>query len=132
MMLPIAPAKAGEIALSYYLTLEVLRSGGGSQYHLGSIAQATYMALLLARAGQGSASPELFRDADQAILHCRTNGLETGVWKLTEDAYVLIGQVLALFDQQLAVVSVHELATANEKLKKIFSARDAGAENGEG
>lgn len=126
MMLPMASGKADEIALDYYLTLAVLRSGVGSQYHLGSIAQATYMAMLLSRTTEQTARPELFRAADEAILHCRKVGLETGIWRVDEGAFALLGKVLSLFDQQLAVASVRELAVANEKLKKIFSAMNTG------
>jgi len=124
-MLRMAPAKAGEISLDYHLTLEVMRSGVGDQYHLGSMAQATYMAMLLHQAGNGQARPGLFVEAEQAILRCRQHGIETGVWLVDEETYVLLGEILTLFDQQLAVVSLHELMLANGKLKKIFRSTPA-------
>lgn len=121
-MQPMAPAKANEISLDYHMTLEALRSGVGDQYHIGSMAQAIYMAMLLSQRGYGFARPDLFRDAEQVILLCRQAKLETGVGIVDEDAYALLGQILTLFDQQLAVVPVSELTMANERLKKIFNA----------
>lgn len=124
-MQPMVPAKAGEISLDYHMTLEALRSGVANQYHIGSMAQAIYMAMLLSQRGYGAATPDLFRDAEAVILGCRKARLETGVCIVDQDAYTLLGQILTLFDQQLAAVPVHELMTVNERLKKIFNAANA-------
>jgi hypothetical protein len=125
MMRPMAPARADEISLDYHMTLEALRSGVGDQYHIGSMAQAIYMAMLLNQRGYGVAGPELFRDAEKVILCCRKAKLETGVYVVDQDAYTLLGQILTLFDQQLTAVPVGELMTASDRLKQIFSAANA-------
>jgi hypothetical protein len=125
MIQPMVPAKANEISLDYHMTLEALRSGVGDQYHIGSMAQAVYMAMLLSQRGYGVAGPDLFREAEKVILRCRKAKLETGVCIVDKDAYALMAQIVTLFDQQLAVVPVGELTTANERLKKIFSAANA-------
>ncbi|MFP4892502.1 Fis family transcriptional regulator [Paraburkholderia sp. EG304] len=104
------------------MTLEALRSGVANQYHVGSMAQAIYMAMLLNQRGYGSAVPELFRDAEGVILRCRQAGLETGICVVDHDAFALLGQVLTLFDEQLAVAPVGELIAVNAKLKTLFSA----------
>ncbi|MFT4067037.1 Fis family transcriptional regulator [Paraburkholderia sp.] len=120
------PAKAGEISLDYHMTLEALRSGVGNQYHVGSMAQAIYMAMLLNQRGYGAAVPELFRDAESVILRCRQAGLETGTCVVDNDAYALLGQVLTLFDQQLAAAPVQELIAVNARLKQLFNTANAG------
>jgi hypothetical protein len=125
MRQPIVPAKAGEISLDYHMTLEALRSGVGNQYHVGSMAQAIYMAMLLNQRGYGASVPELFRDAESVILRCRQSGLETGTCVVDNDAYALLGQVLTLFDQQLAAAPVQELIAVNAKLKQLFSTNNA-------
>jgi len=125
MQQPIVPAKAGEISLDYHMTLEALRSGVGNQYHVGSMAQAIYMTMLLNQRGYGAAMPDLFRDAENVILRCRQAGLETGVCTVDSDAYALLGQVLTLFDQQLAAAPVQELIAVNARLKQLFSAANA-------
>ncbi len=122
MLRPLVPAKAGEISLDYHMTLEALRSGVANQYHVGSMAQAIYMAMLLNQRGFGLAVPELFRDAEGVILRCRQAGLETGICAVDHDAYALLGQVLTLFDEQLAAAPVQELIAVNAKLKMLFSA----------
>lgn len=124
-MQPLVPARADEISLDYHLTLEVLRRGVGTHYHIGSMAQAIYMAMLLSQREAEAARQDLFRDAEDVILRCRKAGLETGIYVVDKDAYTLLGEVLTLFDQQLAVFPVHELMKANERLKKIFSAANA-------
>ena len=123
-MLPMAPERAREIALDYHLTLEVLRTGLGNQYHIGSMAQAIYMTMLLSQPEDKVARSELFHDAEEAILRCRKTGIETGVWVADNEAYALLGKILTLFDQQLATVIVYELMKANERLKKIFSSKN--------
>lgn len=128
MLRPIVPAKAGEISLDYHMTLEALRSGVANQYHVGSMAQAIYMAMLLHQRGYGAAVPELFRDAEDVILRCRQTGLETGICAVDHDAYALLGQVLTLFDQQLAAAPVQELIAVNAKLKTLFSAANGGCD----
>ncbi|MBN3802767.1 Fis family transcriptional regulator [Paraburkholderia sp. Ac-20336] len=125
MLQPIVPAKAGEISLDYHMTLEALRSGVGNQYHVGSMAQAIYMTMLLNQRGYGAAMPDLFRDAESVILRCRQAGLETGVCAVDSDAYALLGQVLTLFDQQLAAAPVQELIAVNARLKQLFSTANA-------
>jgi len=125
MQQPIVPAKAGEISLDYHMTLEALRSGVGNQYHVGSMAQAIYMAMLLNQRGYGVSMPELFRDAESVILRCREAGRETGACVVDSDAYALLGQVLTLFDQQLAAAPVQELIAVNAKLKQLFSTANA-------
>ncbi|KXU83141.1 Fis family transcriptional regulator [Paraburkholderia monticola] len=131
MSRPIVPAKAGEISLDYHMTLEALRSGVANQYHVGSMAQAIYMAMLLHQRGYGAAVPELFRDAEDVILRCRQAGLETGICAVDHDSYALLGQVLTLFDQQLAAAPVQELIAVNAKLKTLFSTANGGC-NGNG
>lgn len=135
MLRPIVAAKAGEISLDYHMTLEALRSGVANQYHVGSMAQAIYMAMLLNQRGYGAAEPELFRDAECVILRCRQAGLETGICVVDHDAYALLGQVLTLFDRQLAAAPVRELIAVNAKLKTLFSTANGdlnGGLNGDG
>lgn len=125
MLRPIVPAKAGEISLDYHMTLEALRSGVGNQYHVGSMAQAVYMTMLLNQRGYGAAVPQLFRDAEGVILRCRQSGLDTGICVVDSAAYALLGEVLTLFDQQLAAAPVHELIAVNAKLKTLFGAANS-------
>jgi len=120
MALPLASDQADDIVLGYYLTLESLRAGTGNRYHIGSLAQATYMAMFLSQANHGAARPELFRETEAAILRCREAGLGTGVWRLEDSACALLAEVLRLFDQQLKIAPVSALKAANERLKKLF------------
>lgn len=124
MMQPIAPKIASEIALNYHLTLEILRTGLGDEYHLGSMAQVTYTAMLVSQTSDASGRAGLFREAKETILRCRRAGLETGVWIADERAYALLGEILTVFDQQLATVALEEFKVANESLKRIFSATE--------
>lgn len=121
MRLPMAPAIASEIALDYHLTLEVLRSGRGDEYHLGSIAQATCTAMLVSQLRDTSVRPGLFCEAKNAILRCRRAGFDTGFWIADEQACAVLAEILAVLDQQLATVPLECFKVANESLKKIFS-----------
>jgi hypothetical protein len=131
MLRPIVPAKAGEISLDYHMTLEALRSGVANQYHVGSMAQAIYMTMLLNQRGYGAAVPDLFRDAEDVIVRCRQAGIETGICAVDHHAYALLGQVLTLFDQQLAAAPVRDLIAVNAKLKTLFGEANGGCDGNE-
>ncbi|GJH17626.1 hypothetical protein CBA19CS22_13810 [Caballeronia novacaledonica] len=116
MKFPIEQSIANEISLHYHLTLEVMRSGCGSEYHVGSMAQVVHTALLLRRfCGQGVRTG-LFRDAKDAILRCHRLGFEKGDWLADEEAYAILAEILNLLDHQLAIVPLSELQIVNTRL----------------
>ena len=88
------------------------------------MAQVTYTAMLVSQASDASGCAGLFREAKETILRCRRAGLETGVWMADEQACAILGEILTVFDQQLATVPLEEFKVANESLKKIFSATE--------
>lgn len=119
MLLPIAPDLSRRISLDNHIALEVLRSGAAEMYHLGSMAQATYLTWSLCEAGYGIARDGLFREMDETIARCRGAVLDSGVWRIDDHAYALLCEVLTLHDRQLATASVSELMLANDRLKKL-------------
>ncbi|WP_250507041.1 MULTISPECIES: Fis family transcriptional regulator [unclassified Caballeronia] len=121
-MLPMEPAAAGEVSLDYHLTLEAIRSGQGNEYHLGSIAQALFTSMQLSRTQRVAVREGLFSEAKEAVLRVRRIGRNTGVWSADATAYSVFGEILTLFDCQLAVVPLSELQFANAQLQKVFSA----------
>ena len=122
LLLPMKPAAAREVSLGYHLTLEAIRSGQGNEYHLGSIAQALFTAMFLRRTRSLTVREGLFCEAKEAVLLCRRTGLATGVWLADSDTCALFGEVLTLFDCQLALVTLSELQAAHSHLLKFFGA----------
>jgi hypothetical protein len=120
MMLPLAPAIANEISLDYHLRLEMIRIGHGNEYHLGSVTQAVLTAMMLSQTSGANVRKGLFAEAKAAVVRCRRTGLETGIWVVDSEAYALFGEILTLFDQQVAVVPLVELASAHERLGKVL------------
>ncbi|SOE87695.1 hypothetical protein SAMN05446935_8346 [Burkholderia sp. YR290] len=120
MMLPLAPAIANEISLDYHLRLEMIRIGHGNEYHLGSVTQAVLTAMMFSRTRGANVRKGLFAEAKAAVVRCRRTGLETGIWVVDNEAYALFGEILTLFDQQLAVVPLVEFASAHEQLEKLL------------
>ncbi|SAL88549.1 Fis family transcriptional regulator [Caballeronia choica] len=120
MMLPLAPAIANEISLDYHLRLEMIRIGHGNEYHLGSVTQAVLTAMMLSQTSGANVRKGLFAEAKAAVVRCRRTGLETGIWVVDSEAYELFGEILTLFDQQLAVVPLVEFASAHERLEKVL------------
>jgi hypothetical protein len=116
MKLPIGQTIANEISLHYHLTLEVMRSGCGSEHHVGSIAQAVYKALHLRRFCCQGVRAALFRDAKDAILRCHRLGFEKGDWLADGEAYAILAEILVLFDHQLDTVPLSELQIVNRRL----------------
>ncbi|CAE6868135.1 hypothetical protein R69746_08234 [Paraburkholderia aspalathi] len=121
MLLPLNPTVVRQISMDNHLTLEVLRSGLAEMYHLGSMARAAYLARFLSEAGCGSARDGLFQEVDEAINRCRQGALDTSVWRVDDDAYSLLCEVLTLHDMQISLASVSALTVANEKLQKLVA-----------
>jgi hypothetical protein len=119
MLLPLAPAEAHKISIENHLTLEVLRSGRAGVYHLGSLAQASYITRFLCEAGYGVAREGLFLELDEAHTRCHQQAEEAGVYRAEDEACVLLGEMLTLHDQQLAGAPVGELMKANDRLTKF-------------
>ena len=117
-MLPIQRSKSmmrqwhqrerAKIALNYHLTLEVRRSGHGDEYHLGSMAQVTYTAMLVSQQAMQARCAGLFREAKQDDPVLPRAGLETGVWMADEKSCAILGEILTVFDQQLATAPLEE------------------------
>jgi hypothetical protein len=122
LVLPMEPAAACEISLDYHLTLELLSSGHGSEYHVGSIAQAAFTTMLLSRWCCGEVREDLFSETKAAVVRCWRVGIDTGVWLVDEEAHALFGEVLTLLDHQLAVVPLKEFEVASAQLKAVFGA----------
>lgn len=80
--------------------------------------------MLVSQTSDASGRAGLFREAKETILRCRRAGLETGVWMADEQACAILGEILTVFDQQLATVALEEFKVANESLKRIFSATE--------
>jgi len=119
MLLPLAPAEAHKISIENHLTLEVLRSGRAGVYHLGSLAQASYITRFLCEAGYGVAREGLFLELDEAHTRCHQQAEEAGVYRAEDEACALLGEMLTLHDQQLAGAPVGELMKANDRLTKF-------------
>ncbi|AMM18786.1 hypothetical protein AX768_31465 (plasmid) [Burkholderia sp. PAMC 28687] len=126
MLLPMAAATEREISIDHHLTLEVLRSGAGEMYHLGSMARMTYLAMFLSRAGYGIARDGLLQETIDAIARCRVAALETRVFRVDDETYRLLCEVLTLHDSQLSRAPVFELMAAHDRLAKLTREGPAG------
>ena len=118
LLLPMAQSLAMQVSIDNHLTLEVLRRGAAESFHLASLRQATYFAMLLNAAGYGDARPGLFRETDDAITRCQASSEQTGIWRIDDDAFDLLCEVLTLHDRQLATVPMYGLMDATRKLQK--------------
>ncbi|CAE6819730.1 hypothetical protein R69746_05997 [Paraburkholderia aspalathi] len=119
MLLPMAPALARRISMEHHVNLEVLRSGQGEHYHLGSLAQTGYITRLLCQHGYGTARDTLFSQLDEAFIRCRKQTEKSGIYQGDSEFCELLGELLTLHDQQLATVPVFALMLADDKLKKL-------------
>jgi hypothetical protein len=120
MTLPMAPAIATEIALTYHVILEALRGGHCNEDHLASMMQVTMKTMLIANRGHIKLDHEVLRNAQQGIVRCRRTGLQTGIWKLDPSTYKTLCEVLATFDRLLATTPFYEFMLASENLNELI------------
>jgi hypothetical protein len=118
MLLPLEPSVVAQVSMENHIALEMLRRGPAEMRHLGCLAQATYITRYLCEAGYGAAGDGLFGELDEAIATARRVSLETGCWRIDDNTYALLGEMLTLHDLQLAGVPVGELMAASDRLRK--------------
>jgi hypothetical protein len=136
MLLPFTPVQVRRIALSNHMTLEMLRTGVAEIRRLASLSQASFVCRFLCEAGYGSARDGLFIAIDEAVLRAKSVGHETAVWRLDEEGYALMSEMLTLHDEQLLSVPVFELQAATDWLtgscREAVLAQDSNPDSADG
>ena len=65
---------------------------------------------------------DLFRQAEQALETCIERSVHSKVWSLTPDEQTIVGPILSLHDEQLAVVPTHRYFHASERMQASLKA----------
>ncbi|WP_250475667.1 hypothetical protein [Caballeronia sp. GAFFF1] len=119
MSIPMSPAVAVELALSYHLILEALRTGFGNSDHLARMLQLTLKTMLVGASTGMTLEPTIFREAQEGIERCRRSRRDAGSWHLDHATYKCLCEVVAMFERQLAQAPFYEFMLADEQLQTL-------------
>ncbi|NML34680.1 hypothetical protein [Paraburkholderia antibiotica] len=104
------------MSLQAYAVLDAFSRGHGARPLHTTLSRHLLVAQELARAGLGDAALAEIERAHAALVRIDRRERETGRWSLEDEDYASLCAALAIFDGQLAVASLSELASAQARM----------------
>ena len=118
LRLPVARVRA--ISPENHLALVTMRRGHGNPDVVSCLLKTGYLACFLHEALHDRLALEPFREAERALMRSvKRVELKKG-WSMSDEDGAILGTILALHDQQLAAVAVHQLSAARERLNRFI------------
>jgi hypothetical protein len=119
MLLPMSRQAVADASLTNHLALAACRKNQGSAYLLNELVRALYLTYYLQQAGFGNADPGLYRRAEAGFEEAGNRALREEVWGVTDEVAMILEQVLAIHDQQLASAALWHIVDARERLLRF-------------
>lgn len=121
MLLPLPPGDARAISLENHLALAAMRSGHGNADLMLCLLKAMYMTYFLHEAAYGRTGFEPFREAECVLDDSLGRAERNEGWSLPQTAGAIIGDILTLYERQLAFMPVHALTAARARLIRYLA-----------
>lgn len=122
MLLPLPTVQVQRMQLKHHLALATHRNQNGSASTLATLFNVLYLSFHL-RDLAGETDPDFYARVEVKLTACATRA-EQGDWSLCDDERVLLEQLLATHDAQLAATPMHRYLDAWERV-------DAATRSGE-
>jgi hypothetical protein len=120
MLLPLPAAKARAISLENHLALVTMRHGHGNPDVVSYLLKTVYLTCFLHEALHGRSELGPFREAERALMRSVKRAKIKAGWSMSDPDGAILETILALHDQQLAAVAVHQLSAARERLNRFI------------
>jgi hypothetical protein len=124
MLLPMPVTEARAISLENHLALVTMRAGHGNMDLMSCLLRAVYIACFLHEADHGRAALDFFRQAEQLLTRSIQRAQRKEGWSLPDvddPDGVILEEILALYDRQLASTPVHRVAAAHTRLRRFMA-----------
>jgi hypothetical protein len=120
---PMDISQKTDIGIAYYMALNEMTNGRGSEEHWSTVACALNLALVIAETGPGLDGIEIIKSALAGAVRSRERARRTGKWGYDGDALIDIRIALETHDAQMATVSKAVILKA---LSEVHRRIDAG------
>lgn len=121
MLLPLSTGKVRSLSLENHLALATIRAGRGNLDQLCCLLRVVYLAFYMRDETAAGIELEPYRRAETVLDACITRvGLDEPCALLDEEG-IVVGRVLALHDEQLAVVPKYRYLQASERLQRFIT-----------
>lgn len=104
------------LSLAYRLAYESMHTGKGTRFAAMTLAHTADISLILAEAGYGHDHLPLIKQGQEWLKLCLQRGRSDNIWQLDNAAFAIVADVLALHDQQLALITKKELQLVVEEI----------------
>ncbi len=118
MLLPLPRATTRLMSLENHLALVAIRSGNGEADHVSCLLKVVYLAWFML----DKPTPDeraLLLLAEEVLDRSMTEAAHGGQWRLSDDDYAVIEQVLTFHDRQLDSLPSHRYALAWQRLTRL-------------
>ncbi|HEF4773682.1 TPA: hypothetical protein SAP42_005635 [Burkholderia multivorans] len=112
-----------DLGIAYYMALNEMTNGRGTEEHWSTVACALNIALVIAETGPGLDSISIIRSALAGAVRARDRAARVGKWGFDGDALIDIRIALEIHDAQMATVSKAAILKA---LSEVHRRIDAG------
>ncbi len=123
MLLPLPIEFVRRESLAAHLALSVCRMGQGNRHQFYRLIRTTYLSYLLWQDGYGDASYGQYCDAEGALENAAQNAYSIDEWILLDTAASATGEIVNIFDSQLAAVSQRRYIENTVKLERLLIRR---------
>jgi hypothetical protein len=122
MLLPMSATLVRKVSLQNHMALVALRQGHGNIDLAGELLKTVFVAFFLTDPDCSAPRSHDFAQAEAAIKTLIKEAASTDDWRLDEGKCEVIELILALHDQQLAVLPTHRIEGAKQRLMRVLEA----------
>ncbi|MGF6604970.1 hypothetical protein P3T23_009726 [Paraburkholderia sp. GAS448] len=119
MLLPLSAARVRALSLEYHLALAAIRGGHGSEEVVIKLVRVLYLTWFIHDGARGRPDAEVFREAEAALSRSAMHAQQHQQWMLPDPDHRVLGDILALHDQQLALLPSHRYTEAWERARRF-------------
>ncbi|MBU9661857.1 hypothetical protein KTF22_08130 [Burkholderia multivorans] len=120
---PMDGGQQTDLGIAYYMALNEMTNGHGTEEHWSTVTCALNIALVIAETGPGLDSIGIIKSALAGAVRSRDRARRTGKWGFDGDALIDIRIALEIHDAQMATVSKVAILKA---LGEVHRRIDAG------
>ena len=111
VLLPLPVTTVRALSLEYHPALAAIRSGQGSMEVVIKLVRVLYLTWFIHDGARERPDAEVFREAEAALARTAKRAEQHQEWMLPDPDHRVLGDILALHDQQLASLPSHRATT---------------------
>jgi hypothetical protein len=120
MLLPVPKQIVIDFSLANHLALAACRRGRGNAHLVNELLRAVYISYFLGQRGADRAPVRIYREAETGLEKALARAKQEDVWLVDEEAAIVLGRVLTIYDTQLDFAATWMLIDAKDRLDRFL------------